>query len=444
MVAVALAVVLAALVAGLTQRNHLVNQLDAQLIQLSENAARLSAQLQRAEGSPLAEGGLVATTSYIGVVSPSGSLRTIATPTEDPDLVPDFDGSEMLSMPTTIGTVAGEAAEVRAITFDTATGQRVLIAMPTTRLEDTLQTLVVTQVVAGSATLLVLALFVWWMIHQGLRPIRKMTAAADAITAGGSDRRVDEIPGQTEAARLARALNLMIDTTQAAQVQRRRFVADASHELRTPLTTLQGYANLYAQGALNTPDALDDAMRRISGEAGRMKRIVEQLLVLADLDEGTPVRRTVIDLSIMLGEVASDVRALQPDRATNVEAPNSLIIEADHDKIFQAITALASNALQYTPPDTPLTFRANAEGSAARISVEDRGPGVSPEDKPHLFDRFYRADRSRSRATGGNGLGLAIVAGIAEAHAGSYGVEDTAGGGTTFWIRLPLDVFMHR
>jgi two-component system OmpR family sensor kinase len=277
---VAIVLALVGIFVAVTQRNHFYDQLDRQLEAIEDVISQI------ADRPPVERPGdsdSIVGNAYIGVVSPDGNLFPIATPIDDPDLVPAVPDGQDLDSPTTLGTLSGDADHVRASTI-VANGQLVLIALPTTDADESLRSLVIAEATAGAIILLSLALFVWWMIRHGLRPIRTMTEAADAITAGAVDRRVEQPTGRTEAARLGRALNLMIDRTQEAEAQRARFTADVSHELRTPLTTLQGYAALYEQGVLDEPGSLDDAMQRIGDEAGRMERIVEQLLTLSDLD----------------------------------------------------------------------------------------------------------------------------------------------------------------
>ncbi len=420
---------------AVTQSRQLYGQLDRQLDAVADTASRtpnLSAGQPRERVSPASFGSV-----FVAVVQPDGTLMPVVQPSHDPDLRPDYVAGRRYVEPTTIGTVAGDASNVRARTFET--GDRLFfVALPTTDVDESLRTLIVTQIVSGALVLAVLALFSWWMIRHGLRPIRKMTESADAIAAGEVDRRVEQPPGRTEAARLGRALNLMIDTTQNAEAKQRRFVADVSHELRTPLTTLQGYTTLYEQGSLSEPAALDDAMRRINDEAGRMRRVVEQLLTLARLDEPLPLERTTLDVGQLLADLASDVGAIQPERTVEVDVAAGLTIEADRDQIVQAMSAITANALRYTPPDTPLAFRGLVAEQSVRLEIEDHGPGISPADANRLFERFYRADESRNRTTGGNGLGLAIVASITNAHNGTHGVSETRGGGATFWMEIPV------
>ena len=179
-------------------------------------------------------------------------------------------------------------------------------------------------------------------------------------------------------------------------------------------------STLYEQGSLSEPAALDDAMRRINDEAGRMRRVVEQLLTLARLDEPHPLERTTLDVGQLLADLASDVGAIQPERTVEVDVAAGLTIEGDRDQIIQALTAITANALRYTPPDTPLAFRGLLAERSVRLEIEDHGPGISPADANRLFERFYRADGSRNRTTGGNGLGLAIVSSIVAAHNGTH------------------------
>lgn len=433
---VAIVLALVGVFVAVTQRNHFYDQLDRQLEAIEDVVSQVADRppVERPDDSDSIVGN-----AYIGVVSPDGNLFPIGTPIDDPELVPAIPDGRELDSPTTLNTVSGDADHVRASTV-VANGQLVLIALPTTDADESLRSLVIAEATAGAIVLLALALFVWWMIRHGLRPIRTMTEAADAITAGAVDRRVEQPTGRTESARLGRALNLMIDRAQEAEAQRARFTANVSHELRTPLTTLQGYAALYQQGALEEPGPLDDAMQRIGDEAGRMKRIVEQLLTLSDLDEHRPPTVDAIGMSELLNDIAADIRAAQPDRVVTVVTDGSVIAHADRDQLFQALTALAANALRYTPVDTPLELQASAIDSGVRIAVQDHGPGIPASEVERVFERLYRADEGRDRSTGSSGLGLAIVAAITGAHNGRHGVDLTPGGGATFWIELPNGV----
>ena len=289
-----------------------------------------------------------------------------------------------------------------------------------------------------------------------------MTEAADAITAGDTTRRVPPGPPGTEAARLGEALNAMIDTNAATQARMQRFVADASHELRTPLTTLQGYAALHTgrvgpavAGGTTTADVvasdpdpaepasaaevaeMADAMRRMGDEAARMRRLVDGLLDLARLDDLGVVSRDPVDLGVLVRDVASDLRVVAPDRVVTVDAPASLVVTGDRDRLTQALVGLTSNAVRHTPAGTPVWLMVVELPGAVRVDVADAGPGIPPEHLAHVFERFHRVDRGRSSASGGTGLGLAIVDAIARAHGGTASVASEPGRGSTFSITLP-------
>ncbi len=269
-----------------------------------------------------------------------------------------------------------------------------------------------------------------------------MTDAAGAITAGDTARRVPPGPPGTEAARLGEALNTMIDTTTATNERMRRFVADASHELRTPLTTLGGYAALHAArppGPLDDAGRaeVDDAMRRIGDEAARMRRLVDGLLDLTGLDAPDALRLEPVDLGDVLRDVASDLRVVAPGREVTLDAPDSLVVTADRDRVTQALVGLTSNAVRHTPDGTPVALRVLTRPGWVRVEVADAGPGIPPEHLPHLVERFYRVDRSRSSGSGGSGLGLAVVDAVARAHGGSLAVASEPGRGSVFALELP-------
>ena len=438
----ALAAVL--LVAGLTvvavQRVFLVERLDAELTSLTRNPRLLVVAGQR-----LASGADDAISDvYVGRMRADGPVVTLLTPTSDPGLTPRVAPGESIPEPETRRTVSGDARTVRVMTVDLPNGRaRAVVAVPTTSADAATRRLALTLAATGLAVALIVGLLLWWVDRLGLRPIAEMTEAADAITGGDTGRRVPPGPPGTEAGRLGEAMNAMLDTTTATRDRMRRFVADASHELRTPLTTLQGYAALHASrppGPLDTEGRadVDDAMRRIGDEAARMRRLVDGLLDLAGLDEGRGLRHERVDLGPLLRDVAADLRVVAPDRVVTLEAPESFVIVGDPDRITQAVVGLTSNAVRHTPSGTPVTIRALAQGPGqVRVEVADAGPGIPAEDLPHVFDRFYRVDRGRASASGGAGLGLALVDAIARAHGGSVAVASEPGRGTTFALVLP-------
>jgi two-component system OmpR family sensor kinase len=283
----------------------------------------------------------------------------------------------------------------------------------------------------------VMGLTALWVVRLGVKPIHDVTDAADAISAGDRERRLPSYPPGTEAAHLASAFNSMLDQKEAADERLRQFVADASHELRTPLTSIRGYVELYHRGGLSEQDRLDDAMRRVSGEAERMGALVDDLLLLSKLDRGLPLEVASVDVAALLADAAADARAVQPERAISVQTDDPLSCTADPLRIHQVVAAIVANALVYTPTDTPVELVGARRDGAVVIEVVDHGPGLDADTAAHVFERFYRGDASRARSTGGSGLGLSIAKSIVEAHGGRIAVHTSPGHGCRFTIALP-------
>ncbi|WP_405485296.1 sensor histidine kinase [Nocardia sp. NBC_00511] len=430
LVALTLTLLAASSAVVIIQRHYLVEQLDAQIVKLAQSpmVGILATQHPvRPARSPLGFGDI-----YLGIRDADGTLTTVQPPSNDPTLVPDLTGVDELPTPTGRPTVSGNTM-MRVVTARVGTGT-VVIAISARSALDATERLMTTLAAAGLVLALVVGSMVFWVHRLGLAPIARMTEAADAISAGASYRRIEPGPPGTEAARLGKALNTMLDTTQATEDRMRRFVADASHELRTPLTTLRGYSALHSAGS--DADPVHDAMRRINDEAQRMSRIVEALLDLNDLDEHRLAEREPVEVVAVVAAVVDDLRVIAPGRRIEVDAPAAAVADAVPDRVTQAVLSLATNALRHTPTDAPITIRVRA-ANGVRISVSDSGPGIAPEHLNRLFDRFYRVDAGRARSAGGNGLGLAIVAAIMHAHCGDYGVDSRPGSGSTFWIEFP-------
>ena len=286
----------------------------------------------------------------------------------------------------------------------------------------------------------------WWIVRRGLRPIDSMIEAAGAIAGGDLSRRVDHPDDSSELGRLGSALDDMLSQLEAAFDERaasearlKRFAADASHELRTPITAIRGYAELYQKGGLAEREALDRAMARIEGESTRMGGLVENLLLLARLDQQQPIERRRVDLRQIALDAASDHEALDEGHPLTVEAPDTVLVVGDDAALRQVVANLLANARTHTPPGTEVRLSACAEAGSAVLRVADAGAGIPAGQLNRVFERFHRGDPSRSRATGGAGLGLSIVAAIVAAHAGTVeATNGTPGGGATFTIRLPL------
>jgi len=260
-------------------------------------------------------------------------------------------------------------------------------------------------------------------------------------------RRVEPGPSGTEVGRLGVALNAMLHQIEWAFAERgasedrlRRFVADASHELRTPLTSIQGYVELYRSGAVHSGPELDDAMRRVAAESARMGVLVDDLLLLARLDQGRPLDRHPLDLAALIGDSVADARAVEPDRPIDLGLPDRpVMVLADPLSLHQAVGNLLANVRVHTPPGSPVEVRVATDDGMARIEVADHGSGLSDEEIGRVFERFYRGDPARARSgAGGTGLGLSIVAAVADAHGGRAWAERGATGGATFVIALPV------
>ena len=320
-----------------------------------------------------------------------------------------------------------------------------VVALPLSGLEGTLHQLIVVDLAASAAVLALLAALGYLVVRIGLRPLAEMEETARTIAAGDLTRRVERDDDTTEVGRLGHSLNEMLsqiehafEEQQSSERRLRQFLADASHELRTPVTSIRGYAELFRRGAASRPEDLARSMRRIEDEAVRMGVLVEDLLLLARLDEGRPFERERVDLTGIVADAAADAQARAPERVITVDANGALSVEGDEQRLRQVVTNLLQNALRYTPPTTPIELRTERFGGFAVLKVIDHGEGIGPDHAPRIFERFYRADASRARESGGAGLGLAIVASITSAHGGRYRVETTPGGGATFVIELPL------
>jgi two-component system OmpR family sensor kinase len=284
------------------------------------------------------------------------------------------------------------------------------------------------------------------VVRLGLRPLEHIGATAGAIAGGDLSRRVEPAEPRTEIGRLGLSLNAMLGQIESAFAERqasedrlRRFVADASHELRTPLTAIRGYAELFRRGAAERPEDLVRAMRRIEEESARMGGLVEDLLLLARLDQGRPLERSTVDLVPLAADTIADLHALEPDRPVTFEHPDTLTVTGDQARLRQVVGNLVDNARQHTPPATPVHVRLAQHDARAVLEVADEGPGLPPGEAERVFERFYRADPARARATGGTGLGLSIVAAIATAHGGTVQAsEGPAGRGACFVVELPV------
>jgi two-component system OmpR family sensor kinase len=347
----------------------------------------------------------------------------------------------------TTTTGGGGAPTYRAVAAALSPGPGTLIvAIPLTEVSATLDRLLGVELVVSGIALLLVAGFALWLVRLGLRPLEGIGATAGAIAAGDLSRRVEPATERTEVGRLGLALNAMLAQIEAAFEERRasenrlrRFVADASHELRTPLTSIRGYAELFRRGADSRPEDLAKSMHRIEAEAARMGVLVDDLLLLARLDQGRPLEREPLDLARIVEEAVDSARAVEPDRPIDLELHSPTSVVGDEGRLRQAVDNLLDNARVHTPTSSRVrvTLGPDADAAAVLLTVADEGPGLPAEVATRAFERFYRGDPSRSRSMGGAGLGLSIVAAIVEAHGGTVTVRSEEGAGATFEVRLP-------
>jgi two-component system OmpR family sensor kinase len=324
-------------------------------------------------------------------------------------------------------------------------GEIVVLAIPLTDVQSTLSQLLQLEALIGLGLVVATALLAMLIIRIGLRPLQRMGGVAAHIAAGDLSRRVEPATPRTEIGRLGLALNGMLSQIEAAFEQRkaseqrlRRFIADASHELRTPLTSIRGYSEMLRRGASESREDSDLARRRIEEESVRMSVLVDDMLLIARLDQGRPLDKKPIDLKTIAGDAADDARAVAPQRQITVSAPVPVVVEGDDTRLRQVLGNLVRNALVHTPQQTAVEISVTTEDSVGRMSVADHGPGLRPEEMERIFEPFYRADPSRSRDSGGAGLGLSIVSAVVSAHGGHVKVKETSGGGVTFEVELPL------
>ncbi|MEO6571914.1 MAG: HAMP domain-containing sensor histidine kinase [Ilumatobacteraceae bacterium] len=318
-------------------------------------------------------------------------------------------------------------------------------------LHETRKRLSVVLLSATAGALVLAGLVGWTLIRLGLRPLVAVERAAGGITDADLERRVPGADAATEVGGLARAINGMLDqlhrsfderaadmqALQASEARMRRFVADASHELRTPIAATSAYAELFERGARDRPDDLERAMRGIRSETARMSDLVDDLLLLAQLDEGRPLAHEPVDLADIVADAVQAARVLAPDRRVALRVTDAPIVTGDRIRLRQVIDNVIANVRTHTPSGTASEVTVDTVHGVAEIRVVDHGPGMQPADVERAFDRFHRADVSRTRASGGTGLGLAIVESIVTAHGGTIALTSDEGSGTTVVIRIP-------
>lgn len=435
-------------------QSRFTDQIDTQL---ASQARGLSAALDIIDPADLERlaadtpGGIGDTTYGVTVVGPDGKTFSVASGPPD-DLDPAIDSS-----PRAVSGLRGRAGEpfdlssadgsveFRAVVAQLDDGGIVVVTRSLQDRDDAVRAVVGVLLIAGLVAGVLISVTVAVVSSLVTRPLDAMIDTAEAIGDGDMASRVPAT-GVEDVNRLATALNHMLDRLEAAFADKqasedalRRFVADASHELRTPLAAVLGYAELHQSGMATDPSSVDRSMARISAEGERMRLIVEELLTLARLDEGRPLEDEPVDLVELARLAVADAGAIEPHRPLSIEGDATVVVRGDAMSLRQAIDNLLANARAHTPVDAPVHVAVEAADGRGVVAVRDSGPGLDAEVAAHVFDRFYRADRSRARSPGpgGSGLGLAIVAAIAEAHGGTATVTSAPGEGSTFTLTLP-------
>jgi signal transduction histidine kinase len=434
-------------------RSYLYSRADAQLSHFAAVASRVLGRSPvpvRPDGQQQA----LPAQFLVEVVTADGQVQRAETPLGDaagprlPTAQLRDEGS-----PFTVPAAGAPAHSWRVLVEPLSGGRHAVIAYSLDDLNNTVTRLEIADALAGAVAIAALAGIGLPLVRASLAPLSRIEATAAAIASGDLSRRIDHPSSGTEVGRLADALDTMLGRIEVAYRARaegearalrsedrmRQFVADASHELRTPLTSVKGLAEFgLQQGSDASPDELLRLMGLINHEASRMGRLVEDLLMLASLDSGRPLDRRHVDLASITARAVQAARAVHPDRPIALAAEDPVIVYADEERLRQVIDNLIANAVQHTPPRSPVTVSVTSTSGTGEIVVADNGPGMTAEQAAHAFERFYRTDDARARARGGTGLGLAIAASLAAAHGGDITVDTQPGQGAAFHVRLPL------
>jgi two-component system OmpR family sensor kinase len=386
-----------------------------------------------------------------GKVDPSFSRTGVLADSSHGPVLTGLTASVVVGKHNQVFTVpaVGGGSDYRVLARPASDGDSVVVAISMSGVDSTVTRLALYTTAVSLVVVLLLFLLARVVVGVGLKPLVAVEDTAEAIAAGDLSRRVPDGPPGTEVGRLSTSLNAMLgqiessfSAREAGERRLRRFVADAGHELRTPLTSIRGYAELYRQGAIAEPAAQARAMSRIESEAERMGHLVDDLLLLARLDQQRPLERVPVDLSTIARDAVADARVRDPGRSIAIDVPSAdVVVTGDPDRLRQVLDNLLGNALVHTPPATSVSLSlGQPAGGHVELAVRDEGPGLTPEQAARVFERFYRADSARSRSNGGSGLGLSIVEAVVTAHAGTVRCASEPGAGTTFTLTLPTPV----
>lgn len=465
--------VLSSVVAKQALEGYLIGQVDNQLISLSKTSLPIIAVAgivreeveeefeHRGEGRDHDENpprprnpfSRIPTTTSLTVLDASGfvtgRLGGDLNSAQIADYLSGFDISDVNEKAGKPFTVKGDGEDFRALAVALPNNSGSIIAAQSLGdLDRTVGKLGFFFLLIGLSLLTLIAIASRIVIKIGMRPLEDVEATAEQIAAGDLSARMPEANPNSEVGRLVTSLNSMLTRIESSFAVRkesedklRRFVADASHELRTPLTAIRGFSELYRQGAVTGEDATRELLGRIEGESKRMGSLVEDLLLLARLDQSREMASKPVDLSEVVESAVISARAAGPQHSVIFTKPDSeIFVLGDEPRIHQVIANLLANARAHTPVGTEIRVSISHDSDGVRISVSDNGPGLSQSDQEKIFERFYRADTSRVRVDGeGSGLGLSIVDAVMKAHKGSVTVVSELGKGATFTLFFPVD-----
>jgi two-component system OmpR family sensor kinase len=469
LVAAMLALVAAALlvigVAGSTLlQRYLLNRVDNQLRTTVSSVETSLLRSQTVFPESIARSSPVGS-FYLAVADPNGNLvpGSDVFPRPGETKMPSPRLSELTrtfaaqhdQKPFTVDSVSGSRHWRVVVVALPSNNGSLAVAFPLDDVKSTVNRLIVIDAAVSAIVLALLAGLGYFLVRGSLRRLVEVERTAEAIAAGDLTQRVAVEDNHTEVGRLGTSLNTMLGQIEGAfraqerseqnarisEERMRRFVADAGHELRTPLTSVRGFAELYRLGAVTDEADLSRVMKRIEDEASRMGLLVEDLLLLARLDQQRPLEQKPVELLAIATDTVTDMHSLHPERPVRLltdpvgEPP---VVIGDEGRLRQVLGNLLGNAITHTPAQTPVRVRVATEGPFAVMEISDDGPGMRPEDTARVFERFFRADPSRVRSSGGSGLGLSIVAALVAAHGGTVDVRSALGIGTTFTVRIPL------
>ena len=448
-------------------RPFLYGQLDQQLRPLAtNNAVRIARCVNYNAGAPTttcnfgnASGLHAPQSQWIAVYTPDGKplLGTVQgsgdyylltmSQTDIGRVLDNINGTESVS--------SADGADLRVTALSTTDGMIVVTGLSSDEVANTLHRLLIIELAIGLSVLVVAFVATAYGVRLSLRPLRRVTSTAREVTAelspegAGLDRRVPVAPAEvdSEAGQMAESVNTLlgaVETQFAARVaseeRMRQFMADASHELRTPLTSIRGYAALARMRRANGTADVDsdaDTLNRIESEGTRMSRLVDDLLLLARTDRGAAPQLEPVDTADLVSTAVEGAQAAFPQRRIEVAVDPEVPLYGDYDQLLRVVRNLVTNAAVHTAPGGPVRVSAYRDGSESVLRVDDSGPGLPPDEAAQVFDRFWRADKARTRARGGSGLGMSIVRSIVEAHGGTVRFDSSVRSGSTVTVRLP-------